>query len=160
MVEQKYNPFRLGNALFAVSPKMEMSMNFTSYENSLLWKRRPYAHEFALVRASFGLLERQGKIDRAYTQNMAFILKWISQLKDTDFKMRRDRAFPLFLDERSKELIEQQIINLQRVDSSDSPETSIALSIFLAGCIGELAEFNIIDNGQAPPGPSEPNLVY
>lgn len=159
MIERLYNPINVGLALSVVSPKSEEMVRLTGYDNHMLWKKRPYAHEFALIRASFGLLERRGRIDQTFSDNMAFLLMWISQLDQTAFKKRTGRAEPLFMDQRSKEQINDQIMNLQRVGAVENSDTIIRLSFFLSSCVRELAEFNIIDNSDYSSGPNETDLV-
>ncbi len=154
MTERLYNYLTVGLALSAVSPKREEVMRFTNFDNPVLWKKRPYVHEFALVRASFGLLERHGELDKSFCENMAFVLEWIGQLNKSQLKERNGRAEPLFLDLDSKDQINQQIINLRRPDAAENPFTSITLSVFLGGCAKALSEFQIMDNGGAPSGPA------
>ncbi|MBI5127286.1 hypothetical protein HZA76_02410 [Candidatus Roizmanbacteria bacterium] len=150
---ERFNPMSIGWALAAVGPKKsEEIIRLTNFDSRAVWKRRPYAHELALVRAGFGLIEREGKIDKKFIDNMIFVLEWIKDLTPEQpplINKIKGRVGPMFLDEESKRIISVEINNLRRNDRFASVGLSMTLTYFYR----ELEDFRILQSGSSPTEP-------
>ena len=157
MTEYLYNPIRIGAALVAVGPRDAETQRIIS-KDSLIWKRKPYLHEYVLTHAYFGLSERRDVVDKKYIENITYILEWISGLNEADYSGNRkipDRINVLFLDERSKKIMREQINFLKEDSEGDNREALLSLRFMLTACVGNLSEYGILANDFDPPEPAE-----
>lgn len=157
MTEYLYNPIRIGVALSGIGPKDVETQHLISMD-SLIWKKKPYLHEFALTQAYFGLSERRNVVDKKYIKDMTYILEWITSLDKSEYTGNRKipgRIDALFLDEKSKKIMREQAAFLKEDSEGDDREVLLSLRFMLTACMGNLSEYGIIANDFDPPDPAE-----